>query len=91
MFKPIHVNQFRGPSRPILPPENENLAVDMDDLQDDPLTCDEMFDVLMKDPEWSRVFKPTHVNQFRGPSGPTLPLDFDLSSNPVNYFQLFFY
>ena len=30
---------------------DENLAVDMDDLQDDPHTCDEMFDVLMKDPE----------------------------------------
>ena len=69
---------------------DENLAVDMDDLQDDPHTCDEMFDVLMKDPEWSRVFKPIHVNQFRGPSGPTLPPDFDLSSSPVNYFQLFF-
>ena len=62
----------------------------MDNLQDDPCTCDEMFDVLMKDPEWSRVFKPIHVNQFTGPSGPTLPPDFDLSSDPVNYFQLFF-
>ena len=69
---------------------NENLAVDMDDLQDDPRTCDELFDVLMKDPEWSRVFKSIHVNQFTGPSGPILPPDFDLSSNLVNYFQLFF-
>ena len=69
---------------------DENLAVDMDDLQDDPHTCDEMFDVLMKDPEWSRVFKPIHVNQLTGPSRPTLPPDFDLSFNPVNYFQLFF-
>ena len=64
---------------------DENLVVDMDDLQDD-----EMFDVLIKDPEWSRVFKPIHVNQFTGPSRPTLPPDFDLSSSPVNYFQLFF-
>ena len=69
---------------------DENLVVDMDDLQDDPRTCDEMFDVLMKDPEWSRVFKPIHVNQFTGPSKPTLPPDFDLCSSSVNYFQLFF-
>ena len=63
---------------------DENLALDIDDLQDHPHTCDEMFDVLMKDPEWSRVFKPIYVNKFTGPSGPTLPPDFDLSSNPVN-------
>ena len=69
---------------------DDNLAVDMDNLQNDSRNCDEMFDVLMKDPEWSNVFKPIHVNQFRGPSGPTLPHDFDLSSSPVNYFQLFF-
>ena len=69
---------------------DENLAVDMDYLQNDPHTCDEMFDVLMKDPVWSRVFKPIHVNQFRGPFGPNLSPDFDLSSSPVNYFQLFF-
>ena len=49
-----------------------------------------MFDVLMKDPEWSRVFKSIHDNQFRGPSGPNLPPNFDLSSSSVNYFQLFF-
>ena len=67
---------------------DEDLALDIDDLQDDPRTCDEMFDVLMKDPEWSTVFKLIHVNQFTGPSRPTLPPDFDLSSNPVNYFQL---
>ena len=69
---------------------DDNLAVDIDNLQNDSRTCDEMFDVLMKDPEWSKVFKPIHVNQFRGPSRPTLPHDFDLSSSPVNYFQLSF-
>ena len=68
---------------------DDNLAVDINNLQNDSCPCDEMFDVLMKDPEWSNVFKPIHVNQFRGPSGPTLPHDFDLSSSPVNYFQLF--
>ena len=62
----------------------------MDDLQNDPRNCDVMFDLIMRDPEWSNVFKPIHVNQFRDPSGPNLPQDFDLSSHPVNYFQLFF-
>ena len=70
--------------------DDQNLLVDMDDLQNDPRNCDEMFDLVMRDPEWSNVFKPIHVNQFRDPSGPNLPQDFDLSSHPVNYFQLFF-
>ena len=46
-------------------------------------------DDLAIDPEWNRVFKPIHVNQFRGQLGSNLPPDFDISSNPVNYFQLF--
>ena len=64
--------------------------MDIDNLQNDSRNCDEMFDVLTKDPEWSRMFKPIHVNQFKEPSGPNLPPGFDLCSSPVDYFQLFF-
>ena len=66
--------------------DNDDLAVDVDLLENDDCNCDKMLDVLMKDPEWTNIFKPIHVTQFRGLSGP----NFDLSSDPVNYFKLFF-
>ena len=69
---------------------DDDLAVDVDGLHNDPRSSDQMYDLLMKDPQWSQDFKPIHVRQFRGISGPNLPPDFDVSSNPVDYFQLFF-
>ena len=51
----------------------------------------EMFDTLQKDPEWSEMFLPIHVNQFTQPTGPNLPEDFNTyTASPLEYFQLFF-
>ena len=69
--------------------QKQNLAVDSDQLENVPCTCNQIWGVLVNDLEWRRVFKPIHVNQFRGPSGSNLPRDLNVSSSLVNYFQLF--
>ena len=70
---------------------NYDLCVDLDNLGNDTRSPDDMYDVLNKDPEWTQDFSDIHVNQFTGPVGSLLGIDFDTSvASPLDYFQLFF-
>ena len=69
---------------------DDNLCIDVDNLDGDQRSGDQMFELLNNDPEWTEDFQPIHVKQFHEPVGPNLPPDFDCSTaTPLDYFQLF--
>ena len=66
----------------------DDLCVDLDNLGSNNQNGDEMFDTLQKDPEWSEMFLPIHVNQFNQLTRPNLPQDFNTdTASPLEYFQ----
>jgi len=79
---PIEQNRNNSPN---------NLSIDLDNLDGDCRSADEMLELLHTDPLWTRRnYKPIHVRQFAENSSPNLPEDFDTTSSPIKYFQLFF-
>ena len=70
---------------------DNDLCVDIDNLGTDSRSPDEMDDIINKNPEWTQNFSQIYVNQFTGPVGTNLGIEFDTSvATPLDYFQLYF-
>ena len=52
---------------------NKDLSIDLDDLQNNMGSADDLVHILNKDPEWTQNFQQIHVNQFQQPTGVNLP------------------